>query len=361
MERAIEAWLSEQKSSKHGDQLKVRYTLYGCLLLISHTASESNAWRALVANKTPDVMQRLYELITHYLKVSHIAITNPIPATTPEDCAENIIRAPCNFQPVYGDFGPSTATSPPTQQDFDSALWVTAKQNGIFQTWAPRWTMFSRGNISEKARILELDSVVQAIEGGNESGKGCTAVDLYAGIGYFTFSYLKAGVSTVLCWDLNEWSCEGLGKGAKANHWEAKSLMPGMSTNDVIDSHARLFVFDESNEHASSRVQEARDGLPPIRHVNCGLLPTSRGSWQTALDVIDPELGGWLHIHENFGIKEIEQKSEEVRSALQEMQDPSRSSVELQHVNRLKSYAPGVIHCVLDIYIPGSLYTSPAS
>ena len=127
-----------------------------------------------------------------------------------------------------------------------------------------------------------------------------------------------------------------------------------MSTNDVIDSHARLFVFNESNEHASSRVQEARDGLPPIRHVNCGLLPTSRGSWQTALDVIDPELGGWLHIHENFGIKEIEQKSEEVRSALQEMQYPSRSSVQLQHVNRLKSYAPGVMHCVLDIYIPGS-------
>ena len=38
--------------------------------------------------------------------------------------------------------------------------------------------------------------------------------DLYAGIGYFAFSYAKAGVGKVLCWEINPWSVDGLRRGA---------------------------------------------------------------------------------------------------------------------------------------------------
>lgn len=333
-------------------RLKLPYTIYGCMLLLSQNAFQSECWESVLAASGSDAIERLYYLLARHLKITQIAITNPIPLNNTNGTEhENVIRSPSNFQPLYGDFGPAKANSAPNRQDFEAAFWVNAKQNGIYQTWAPRWTMFSRGNISEKARILELDSVAQAVEEGRESGEGSAAVDLYAGIGYFTFSYLKAGVRKMLCWDLNAWSCEGLRRGAKANGWEvAKS--DGEAVDALAESDARLLVFTESNERAFERVRQMRSALPPIRHVNCGLLPTSRGSWQTALDVLDPSMGGWIHVHENFAVQDIEAKAEEVRQELELIMNRKRQGkIELEHVNRLKSYAPGVMHCVLDIYI----------
>ncbi len=61
-------------------------------------------------------------------------------------------------------------------------------------------------------------------------------------------------------------------------------------------------------------------------------------------------------MHENFAVAEIEQKAEGVRVAFQELvlQNGRSGTVKVEHVNRLKSYAPGVMHCVLDLYIPSS-------
>ena len=61
-----------------------------------------------------------------------------------------------------------------------------------------------------------------------------------------------------------------------------------------------------------------------------------------------------MHIHENFAVEEIDQKAEEVRFGVQQLgsQGGRRGTVKVEHVNRLKSYAPGVMHCVLDLYIP---------
>jgi tRNA wybutosine-synthesizing protein 2 len=72
------------------------------------------------------------------------------------------------------------------------------------------------------------------------------------------------------------------------------------------------------------------------------------------LDVLDKHAGGWIHVHENFAVKEIESKAEDVRKEFQHMVDCNgrSKSVELEYINRLKSYAPGVIHCVLDLHIP---------
>ena len=145
-------------------QLKIAYTIYGCMLLLSQNAFQAQKWKDVLAATNPDALQRLYVHLAHHMKITHIAITKPIPlnnANSADD--ENITRSPTDFEPLHGDFGPATASSSPTREDYDAALWVTAKQNGIYQTWAPRWTMFSRGNISEKARILELDSVAQAV------------------------------------------------------------------------------------------------------------------------------------------------------------------------------------------------------
>lgn len=331
------------------------YTIYGTMLILPPNLFDSRQWK-IVSDQGNEATQRLFECIAHHLKISHIACTKPIPLQDDAQQIENVIRSPKNFTPFHGDFGPDRCSNPPSAGDFDAAYWVTAKQNGIAQTWAPRWTMFSRGNISEKQRILELQSVKTAVNEGKDSSTGCAAVDLYAGIGYFAFSYLKAGFSKVLCWDLNPWSTEGLRRGASANKWQSVLSDEGVDVHDMTRSNARCLIFNESNVHAAAKVNTMRAGLPPIRHVNCGLLPTSKDSWDIAFTVLDPALGGWIHVHENFDQREIETKGEEVRAEFQRKLEDTTGSKEkqvlLKYINRVKTYAPGIYHVVLDIYIP---------
>ncbi|KAF2240163.1 hypothetical protein EV356DRAFT_496056 [Viridothelium virens] len=227
--------------------------------------------------------------------------------------------------------------------------------------------MFSRGNISEKSRLLSLPSVAESVQRGREKGNGCAAVDLYGGIGYFAFSYVKAGVRLCLCWEINGWSVEGLRRGAVANKWSTQVVIPegkqakmGDEANeyDIKCDDSRLLVFQESNEFATRRIQKLREQLPPIRHVNCGLLPCSKPSWQTALEVMDIFEGGWLHLHQNIAVKEIVETAQDTLEKIQTIaadmwNDGGTPRVlELQNVEQVKTYAPGVMHCVLDIFIP---------
>ncbi|KAF7196593.1 tRNA wybutosine-synthesizing protein 2 [Pseudocercospora fuligena] len=356
MDRAVSAWLAETGLPADDPSITKRlnksYTIYGCMLLLPATAFEGPGWEALGPHLNDDTYKSLYVQICEHLKVTHIALNKPIPLNNSTEIGdENILRSPTNFTPLHGKFGPTTCNQPPSQSDFEAAFWVTAKQNGIYQIWAPRWTMFSRGNISEKARLLTLPSVLQAVEHGRESERGCAAVDLYAGIGYFAFSYVKAGISKVLCWDLNPWSCEGLRRGARKNKWTTETFEGDEET--LLESEAEFLVFNETNELAPERIERMRSRLPTVRHVNCGMLPSSRASLGLAAKVLDPEMGGWVHVHENFLVEEIEKKAEETRKELEKiLKELGREmEVELEYVNRLKNYAPGVMHCVLDIAV----------
>jgi len=301
-----------------------------------------------------DYKHELFKLVAEEFSVTHVASNAPVPLLKNDDSGENILRSPVNLKPLYGDFGPLDVPKHPTQQDFDNAFWVSAKQNGIIQTWAPLHTMFSRGNIKEKARLLELPTVKEAVENGRESRKGSTAVDLYAGIGYFAFSYAKAGVDRVLCWELNPWSVEGLRRGAELNKWsvEVRKLGEDMASNEL---QSKIVVFQGDNTSAWLFIVQHREELPPVRHVNCGLLPTSRRSWKTAVRTIDPILGGWIHIHENIPRAKIQDKSKEVTNQIQCILVDRISDYEgkvseavLEHVEKVKTYAPGIVHCVLD-------------
>lgn len=476
MDRAVEAWRLQYGIEKDdiaplSKKLCKSYTVYGCMLLLPQNALEGPEWSPLEPlihnnniNNSNTALNDLYKSIAKELKITHIASNKPIPLhphphpppanvadtcndnnnneTTPTS-SDNILRAPINFTPLYGDFGPETCSQPhPTQEDFDKAFWVTAKQNGIYQVWAPRWTMFSRGNISEKARLLTLGSVREAVEDaaaardGREEGEeeeeeerelqppGFAAIDLYAGIGYFAFSYLRAGADQVWCWDINPWSIEGLLRGAKANKWEAVLLSHGRDDfdGDLLQEtattsmpketpkkgirKAKLLIFKESNIHAPGRLQEYLFSPlhhPPqmvIRHINLGLLPSSRESLSLAAQILSlqhqqqqitstlqPEnqkdkpsqkrgYTSWIHMHENFLLEEILAKANERSRELEEKmiwiyqnitrkemneemegeeerekekeKRTSRVRVKIEGINRLKSYAPGVMHCVVD-------------
>lgn len=318
--------------------------------------------------------------------VTHIAMNAPI-APTHSQGQENRIRSPAGLVPLYGDFGPlpsETQTSDteydgdlgqPSEADLQRALWVSTVQNhGIVQIWAPLYTMFSRGNVTEKARILGYGD---GFEGLDEAGlRGdkvgdIAVVDMYAGIGYFVFSYLRKGVKRVWGWEINGWSIEGLRRGCLQNGWGCKVVkVQDDGTMDTsisqlvsgLDDTVRVVVFHGDNRFAAAILDDMRHSMQPdgtwnsIRHVNLGLLPSSRATWDNATRIIDIEKGGWVHVHENVDIREIEHKKEEISRELRQLRmqnfqfrDLGGALVECRHVEQVKTYAPGVMHCVFDI------------
>lgn len=288
--------------------------------------------------------------------MTHIAVNAGIPAQ--QEKADNILRSPSGLVMLYGDFGPSDYGNSgvgPSEDDFKKAFWVSTIQNGIYQTWAPRWTMFSRGNIKEKARLLgfhEAPISTRSQVAKQRLGKEI-ALDLYAGIGYFVFSYAKLGMSRVVCWEINPWSVEGLRRGAERNGWDVKIVRGGASIRDILEeSSEKIVVFLESNEEATRRMTNS-DVV--VRHVNCGFLPSSEATWKTAWSFVGKKDAGWLHLHENVAIGDIDSRRREIQEmfeswAAEDVEGNGRF-VEAEHVEMVKSFAPGVWHCVFDVYV----------
>lgn len=170
----------------------------------------------------------------------------------------------------------------------------------------------------------------------------------------------------VLGWEVSGWSVEGLRRGAGGNGWGVRVVGGGDEGEEGDggweDGEERIVVFRENNVNAPRRIEGVREKLPPVRHVNCGLLPTSRASWEVAVGLLDPVEGGWIHAHENIAVKEIESTKDEIVEIFTKWVNDQRRKVECHHLERVKTYAPGVMHCVLDIYIsPAPSLTATAT
>lgn len=347
-------------------KLPTTYSIYPPMLLLPAHVFKSPEWQRFLSKLSTQQQEELYQALATAMSVTHIAINASIPLLSKDaqhTNLENILRSPTNLTPLHGNFGPVCTSPTPTPKDFTTAFWASTKQNGITQIWAPRYTMFSRGNITEKTRLLTLPSITASAK----QEEGSTAIDLYAGIGYFSFSYAKAHIKTIIGFELNPWSIEGFRRGALKNNWDIeiyspadiKNLNPTIPTSKNLKKK-KFLLFQTNNENAPSILQSLSGVVPPIRHVNCGLLPSSRGSWDTALGILNPEVGGWIHVHENIAIQEISTKSEEITDELQKLLDAmhpegrgrGRKSIALlEHVEKVKTFAPGVMHCVLDIHV----------
>ncbi|KAK6511176.1 hypothetical protein TWF481_000098 [Arthrobotrys musiformis] len=324
---------------------KLRYDIYGSLLLLPPTSPlTTEPWSTFISSLPAHSQSDLYTSLAAALGVTHIAINSPIPAKSTED--GNTIRAP-QITPLHGFFGD------PNAKDFEEVYWTSTVQHGIFQTWCPLHTMFSRGNITEKSRIHDI--VAKQLGGGKEGKVG--AVDLFVGIGYFAFSYLKGGVDVVFGWDINRWSVEGCRRGAGGNKW-------GVSTDprDGLKDE-RLVLFEESNEFAPGRLREIKRrmeedgrGWVHIMHVNLGLLPSSSCAYKTALEVLelnDEEKEAWVHVHENVAREDVDEMEVSIIKKFGELAGELGMVVEvgIEHVEFVKSWAPGVWHCVFDVRV----------
>lgn len=285
------------------------------------------------------------------------------------------MRSPTGLVPLYGDFGERCSSPEPGEADYRNGFWVRTVQNqGIVQVWAPLYTMFSRGNITEKARILgQGNSPLDGLDD-RELGQrigDVSVVDMYAGIGYFVFSYLRRGVGRVWGWEINGWSVEGLRRGCEANGWGCGvvRVKEGRVEGGIeelvkgLDESVRVVVFHGDNSFAAGILEKIRrvmglERWKSVRHVNLGLLPSSSQAWESACRMVDSGKGGWVHVHENVDISHIDQKREQVRSELgrlwQQSHDRIEPASECRHVEMVKTYAPGVMHCVFDIQLLAS-------
>ncbi|KAG6299729.1 hypothetical protein E4U45_004332 [Claviceps purpurea] len=398
------------------DNAPKRFTVYEPMALLPAGSFSNLPWTTELLRHSTPIIHALWTLLLQELSkngkskqpLTHLAVNEGIPllqsvpgATTPLQAGENnVMRRPSSLRILHGDFGPSEPHSPPSESDFAEAFWVSTKQNGIVQTWAPRWTMFSRGNVKEKARLLEFPAVSRrpppptptsssssssgaaaaaAAAGADTSAAAAEdtsvwAVDLYAGIGYFAFCYAKLGMR-VLCWELNPWSIEALRRGAELNKWSVdvfhEPTARGVSTEEITRSQARIVVMAEDNGLARARIEDmrreggmGRGWLRDVRHVNCGLLPSSRLTWNCALFVTrsanpiqqqqqQQQQQSWLHLHENVGESDIESRKGEIETLL--VNNPEEKGlgrrIRVEGVEKVKTYAPGVWHCVFDVVV----------
>lgn len=307
-----------------------RYTMYGSMALF--TAGSFAGW------DEDKIQNALKEWLKDKPTVTHVAVNSPISKQ------QNVIRHP-GITRLVGDWGPYPVDHPelyenPSSEDFNNAYWVTTTQNDIKQCWAPMYTMFSRGNIKEKARVLNSPIFKPATNS--------LVVDLYCGIGYFFLSYAQLKPRLILGWDINAWSIEGLRRGAEL----AKLSLQVVKEGDGPDwslvgppgtTHA--IVFNESNERAVQRIQELRQFSEtttketlPLTHINMGLLPDCKQAWGTATTLAQKGGVTTYHVHENVAMDKIEEFTKE------------RAKVFGRHLHTemVKTFAPGVGHVVWD-------------
>lgn len=371
IQTAIQAWIASlpQLDGDEGpDDLLTsapkRFTIYEPMALLPSGSFTTEPWIRTLQTVSEDSSTQLWSLILKELStqaksdLTHLAVNQGIPLHKNGVEDENVLRSPSGLRILYGDFGPADAvTEAVSESDFDEALWVSTKQNGIIQTWAPRWTMFSRGNIKEKARLLDME--IPRSMPGSELTEQSYAVDLYAGIGYFVFSYARLGLR-VLCWEINPWSVEGLKRGARANRWSVRVVQGQdlqLPIEEILAGGDQIIVFLESNEEALGRIQslQAQDMVQEIRHVNCGFLPTSEPTWRHTWEMSAPSTETWLHLHENVGVNDTETRRQEIQHRFEGWMDNKQErTVKVEHVELVKTFAPGVWHCVFDVHVTSS-------
>ena len=194
---------------------------------------------------------------------------------------------------------------------------------------ANRRCMYSKGNVSEKLRFSQL---VQP---------GEVVVDLFAGSGYFTVPALKlsSNVKLLHACEWNPDAVQALRRNLKANGVESRCVVhPG--------DCRRLALIGEERAH----------------RVSLGLIPDSKVGGETAVMCLREE-GGWLHVHGNANEKDVVAFGESTASSIRDLCHYLRGvdwDVACTHVQRVKSYAPRVLHLVADIKCGPSTMATPS-
>ncbi|XP_057960653.1 tRNA wybutosine-synthesizing protein 2/3/4-like isoform X1 [Malania oleifera] len=192
--------------------------------------------------------------------------------------------------------------------------WVDHCENGILYSFNVTKCMFSWGNLSEKIRMGQLDCRDEVI------------VDLFAGIGYFVLPFLVRAKAKLV------YACEW-------NPYAVEALQHNLQANSVSD---RCIILEGDNWILAPKGVADR--------VCLGLLPTSEGSWVTAVRALRAE-GGILHLHGNVKDSEEVLWTDHISKSIHEIAQSEGYcwEISIDHVERVKWYAPHIRHLVADV------------
>lgn len=293
LQACLVEWMEEVGQSvteEHAYGLPSKWEALGDLIVIPLDAFANEAWVEALGAATKAQTNQLWASVAQALGGSRLARQDQI--------SDDELRSP-RIKMLAGE-----------------STWVEFSDYGVHFGFDASKVMFSSGNVTERHRMGGIDM------------KGETVVDAYAGAGYYTLPMLvRSQAVRVHACEMNPASIEGL-------KWAA-------SKNGV---GARLTVHEGDN-------QTTMPGLAGVAdRCHLGLLPSSEAVWQHALACLKPS-GGWLHIHMNVEKEKVQAWSDETVHTLKQFaQDSGRNwSIEAKHIERVKSYSPGVLHVVLDV------------
>ena len=200
----------------------------------------------------------------------------------------------------------------------DGAGWTVHRDNGIMYGLDVTRSMFSSGNGTEKTRVARFPCA------------GETVVDLYAGIGYFTLAYLvHAGAAHVHACEWDDDAVQALRHNLTANR-----------------------VSDRCTVHVGDNVASAPKLRGVAHRVNLGLIPSSEAGWPVAIEALRAE-GGLLHVHANVGSAEADEAAwcDAMLATFRTLSEAAGRdwTVSVEHVERVKWYAPRIRHVVADV------------
>ncbi|MDA7846047.1 hypothetical protein N9A87_03265 [Euryarchaeota archaeon] len=290
--QAVNIWMAERGitfSKDHQAGLPQKWERLGDLVILNQASFSNDSWQKTLRSEAGSTSD-LWEKVARALGGERLAQQAQI--------MDNALRSP-QLKLLHG-----------------AATWVEFLDHGVHFGFDAAQVMFSSGNITERHRI------------GSISMEGETVVDAFAGAGYYTLPMLvRSGAALVHACEMNPASIEAL-------NWAS-------SKNGV---GSRLLVHPGDNQTTLPMLTGVAD------RCHLGLLPSSEGVWQHALACLKPT-GGRLHVHMNVPKAEIESWKSNTLKRLRDLAKKigRQWDIEAEHLERVKSYSPGVIHVVLDV------------
>lgn len=285
---AMETWLNHHGVDDRTalEHLPTKWEKLGELVLLPNEPLAHKAWAALRDHAAIDT---LWQTMANALQGTALGIQRPVANDTHRSSQVEMLLGSSEVR--FLDHGVTFA--------FDAAK-----------------VMFSSGNNTERRRIGELNMV------------GETVIDAYAGVGYYTLPMLvRSGAHRVHACEINPDSVAGLRRGAALN-----------------GVHERLTVHEGDNAETLASLRGVAD------RCHLGLLPSSEAAWEACLLALKPS-GGVLHVHMNVEEEHIErwctQTTERFRHLV--VQHGLGFDVGVNHLEKVKWFAPRVRHVVLDL------------
>ena len=272
--------------------LPQKWELFGDLAIIPNSTMNNSQWQDLFELITREQEQEIWQIIARALKVNRLARQDKI--------ATDMMRT-SQVKMLLGHSGEVEIN------DFGVKFWLDVTK-----------VMFSSGNVTERHRIGNIDMSGEII------------VDAFAGIGYYTLPMLvRSNAQHVYACEINPNSIQALQNGAKLNNVEK-----------------RLTILEGDNLSTMQQVYSLAD------RVHLGILPSSKKTWQSAINCLKPS-GGKLHIHMNVEEEKIEDFVTYCSDSIAKLakQLGREGIVSVEHVEKVKWYAPRIRHIVIDISV----------